>query len=228
MILSHRHRFIFVKTKRTAGTSLEIALSALCGPEDVITPITAPDEADRRRLGYRGPQNLRPPPRSPGRRLVDLARRRKAPRFRNHMPAARIRALLPRSTWDTYFKFCFDRNPWDRAISLYYWLGGQRRFDSIADFLRSGVERPLSNFDRYAIDGRVAVDRVFRYEDMEEALGQISRRLDLARPLTLPDQRAKGTSRTDRRPYRDVLTEEERDLIADLCAREIRLLGYEY
>ena len=217
-----------MKTKRTAGTSLEIALSALCGPEDVITPITAPDEADRRRLGYRGPQNLRPPPRSPGRRLVDLARRRKAPLFRNHMPAARIRALLPRSTWDTYFKFCFDRNPWDRAISLYYWLGGQRRFDSIADFLRSGVERPLSNFDRYAIDGRVAVDRVFRYEDMEEALGQISRRLDLARPLTLPDQRAKGTSRTDRRPYRDVLTEEERDLIADLCAREIRLLGYEF
>lgn len=63
---------------------------------------------------------------------------------------------------------------------------------------------------------------------MEEALGQISRRLDLARPLALPDHRAKGASRSDRRHYRDVLTEEERDLIADLCAREIRLLGYEY
>lgn len=217
-----------MKTKRTAGTSLEIALSGICGPEDVITPITAPDEAERQRLGYRGPQNLCPPPRSPGRRLADRALRRKTPLFRNHMPAARIRALLPRSIWDTYFKFCFDRNPWDRAISLYYWLGGQRRFDSIADFIRSGVERPLSNFDRYAIDGSVAVDRVFRYEDMKEALVQISRRLDLARPLALPDHRAKGASRSDRRHYRDVLTEEERDLIADLCAREIRLLGYEY
>lgn len=32
MIVSHRYRYIFIKTKKTAGTSIEIALSRHCGP----------------------------------------------------------------------------------------------------------------------------------------------------------------------------------------------------
>lgn len=40
MIVSHDLRMIFLKTKKTAGTSLELSLSSLCGPLDVITPVT--------------------------------------------------------------------------------------------------------------------------------------------------------------------------------------------
>ena len=47
MIVSHTHKFIFLKTKKTAGTSIELALSELCGPDDVITPLTEIDEAQR-------------------------------------------------------------------------------------------------------------------------------------------------------------------------------------
>jgi hypothetical protein len=32
MIVSHRYRYIFIKTKKTTGTSIEIALSRHCGP----------------------------------------------------------------------------------------------------------------------------------------------------------------------------------------------------
>jgi hypothetical protein len=230
LIVSHRHRFIFVKTKKTAGTSMEIALSGICGPDDVITPITPPDEAERRRLGLPGPQNLRPDrPGSRARKWLSSALPgRNPPRFRNHMLASGIRRLLPPATWDSYFKFCFDRNPWDRTISLFHWLGGERRFGTIAGFIRSGEERPFSNYDRYSIDGIVALDHVYRYEDMGKALEEISRLIGLPRPLSLPDHRAKGGARGDHRHYREVLTAEERDLISVICAREIRLLGYEY
>jgi len=44
MIISHEHKFIFLKTKKTAGTSIELALSELCGLDDVITPLTTVDE----------------------------------------------------------------------------------------------------------------------------------------------------------------------------------------
>ena len=47
MIISHAHKFIFLKTKKTAGTSIELALSQLCGPDDVIPPITESDETLR-------------------------------------------------------------------------------------------------------------------------------------------------------------------------------------
>src|SRR5690554_5738319 len=39
MIVSHRHKFIFIKTKKTAGTSIELALRQICGPEDIISPV---------------------------------------------------------------------------------------------------------------------------------------------------------------------------------------------
>lgn len=37
--ISHEHRFMLIKTRKTAGTSVEIALSRSCGPDDIIRPI---------------------------------------------------------------------------------------------------------------------------------------------------------------------------------------------
>ena len=37
MIISHKHKFIFIKTVKTAGTSIDIALSKICEPQDIIT-----------------------------------------------------------------------------------------------------------------------------------------------------------------------------------------------
>jgi hypothetical protein len=39
MILSHDRRLIFIKTQKTAGSSLELSLSQICGPTDIITPL---------------------------------------------------------------------------------------------------------------------------------------------------------------------------------------------
>ena len=39
MIISHSHRFIFIKSEKTAGTSIEAALSAHCSGDDIVTPI---------------------------------------------------------------------------------------------------------------------------------------------------------------------------------------------
>jgi hypothetical protein len=121
MIVSHRHRFIFVRTRKTAGTSVEIALSKFCGPDDVITRDA--DDALRRELGYPGPQNdggipLSAYTFSEWRRLLTRGERA---RFKNHTPAARIRSLVGAEIWHGYYKFAIERDPWDKAISLYYW-----------------------------------------------------------------------------------------------------------
>jgi hypothetical protein len=39
MIVSHKYKFIFLKTKKTAGTSIEISLSRYCDEDDIITPL---------------------------------------------------------------------------------------------------------------------------------------------------------------------------------------------
>ena len=42
-IVSHKFGFIFCKTRKTAGTSLEVYLGRRCGPEDIVTPILPPN-----------------------------------------------------------------------------------------------------------------------------------------------------------------------------------------
>ena len=41
MIISHRHEFVYLKARKVAGTSVEVALAQHCGDGDIVTPIGA-------------------------------------------------------------------------------------------------------------------------------------------------------------------------------------------
>ena len=58
MIVSHQHKLIFIKPRKVAGTSFEIALAKFCSEGDIITPISRNDEEIRQRLGFIGPRNF--------------------------------------------------------------------------------------------------------------------------------------------------------------------------
>jgi len=51
MIVSHKYQYIFLKTTKIAGTSIEISLSRFCDPDDIITPISLQDELMRKKPG---------------------------------------------------------------------------------------------------------------------------------------------------------------------------------
>ncbi|WP_287528030.1 sulfotransferase family 2 domain-containing protein [Okeania sp. SIO2C2] len=107
MIISHKYKFIFLKTKKTSGTSVKISLSRFCGDDDVITPMSLEDEAIRKLLGKR-PQNY----------LDFDAQGNEYKKYFNQITAKEIQSVIEPSIWDSYYKFCFERNPFDRAISL--------------------------------------------------------------------------------------------------------------
>ncbi|HET6806885.1 MAG TPA: sulfotransferase family 2 domain-containing protein [Frateuria sp.] len=230
MIVSHKHKFIFLKTNKTAGTSIEIALSKFCGPEDIITPISPVDEETRHSLGYRGPQNHLAPWYDYGPR--DLARlaikgKRKL-RFYNHMTGREVLEYVGRDVWDSYFKFCFERNPYDRLVSHYYWCNRSEPRPPMSRFIRSPRAMALKQrgYEVYTLGGKVAVDRICRFEAIADELEEVRRIIGLPEPLVLP--RAKGQHRADKRGYREVLGEEERNWVAQTFGEEMRLLGYHY
>lgn len=235
MIVSHKHRFIFIKTSKTAGTSIEIALSKHCGPNDVITRISAKDEELRQSLGYPGPQNYRVPPwRWLAADMVEKrrGRRRKARKhhgYYNHIAADEIRLLAGRRVFDSYFKFCFVRNPWDRIASQYYYA--QRTASEpkpFEEFLSEGEPAKLrrSGWELYTIDGEIVVDHVCRYEDLENELDRVRSVVGIPEALTLPH--TKSSHRPKRMSYRDLFGGESPGWIDDLFAEEIERFGYTF
>lgn len=202
MIISHKHRFIFVKTFKTAGTSIEVFLSRHCGPSDVLTPILPHLEPHRPR-NHEG--------------------------YFNHMPAAEIRDRVGREIWQRYFKFCVERNPWDKTLSYYHMMnhrrGGGLTFDQ---FLAEG-DLPI-NYPKYTEPAdldRVIVDRVVRYERLNEELTAIFAQMGIPFAGSL-GLRAKSEYRTDRRHYREIYTALQARLIGDVFARECALIQYEF
>ena len=213
MIASHQHRFIFLKTRKTAGTSVEIALSKVCGPDDIITEISPEDEALRTAAGGRPPQNFDSPP---------LPRK-----AYNHMGAKAAREVVGEAAWRDYFTFAIERNPWDAVVSLYYWKYKDR--PELPDFEQYvsevWIEQLSNNRRMYRIQGRIAVDRVLRYERLAEELQEVWDHLGLPGAPELP--RAKGHARPAGH-YRDLYTPASRDRVAKVFADSIETFGYEF
>ena len=227
MIISHKHRFIFIKTEKTAGTSLEIALSSFCDDSDIITPLVPEDEAVRQSVSGQAARNFYVPfGKYSFRKWGKLLIKGQRTKFYNHITAKEIKNFVDEDVWTNYFKFCFERNPWDKLISWYYWRYKTEPRPTISEFIDSGEAAKVSAYPLYTIDDQVAVDKVFMYERMEEELNELSSHLNLPYQLILP--KANGGVRRDKRHYKDVLTSKERGAVANLFRREIKLFGYKY
>ena len=229
MILSHKHKFIFLKTKKTAGTAIEAAISQLCGPDDVITPYREASEHDRK---GRSPQNYRidhptKPERPLWRKLLGRPERYWHPSvgFYEHMPAWRVRAYVGEEIWTSYYKFAFDRNPWDRQVSWYlYKTKSKATRPSFEQFMESRYAF-VDNHDIYRLDETVAVDFLGRYENLEEDLNRVLAEAGVHEQIAVP--KVNVTPKKDKaRNYRSYYSPKLRDLVAEWYAPEIELLGY--
>jgi hypothetical protein len=204
MIISHRYRFIFIKTIKTAGTSIETFLSPLCGPDDVVTPVRPPEPGHEPR-NFNGPQG----------------------QFHNHMSAWRIRKAVSPDVWNGYFRFCVERNPWDKTVSDFCMAnaraGNKYRF---ADYFRRG--RYCRSWELYTDDdGSLLVDRVLHWESLDRELGEVCEQLGMPWPGRL-EARAKSQFRQDRRPYQDWYTPEQQAIVQQVFSDEIRTFGYAF
>jgi hypothetical protein len=229
VIISHKFKFIFIKTVKTGGTSVEIALSKHLGDDDIITPISPEDEAIRQQRGYRGPQNCwLPIYRSSlsGLSRFSLKIKRKL-KYYNHIDAASIRSCIGDSIWNEYYKFCFSRNPWDRAISLYYWHHKSEPRPAFSDFIRSDSFRNIvrRGWDLFSIEGEVVVDRVCAYENLVTELEQVRQTVGIPEPLELPN--AKSRYRRGQTLHPAELPQRDIDLISAVASSEIKLMGYQ-
>ncbi len=229
MILSHKYKFIFIKTAKTAGTSIEVFLSKHCGPKDVVTPIAPPAQGHQPR-NYEGFINPIPEMLQRPGKVLSVVRHTITSRekFYNHMPAYEVKNQVPADIWTGYFKFCVERNPWDKALSHYYMHAAREGGAlSLDEYLARG--RFPINYFRYTDRSgtKIIVDRVLRYENLLPELGEVFSKLNIPFDGTL-GVAAKSEYRSDRRPYQEIFNEEQRKIVEEAFAKEIELHGYRF
>lgn len=256
MIVSHSHKFIFLKTKKTGGSSIRTLLARhLPGTDYLLAPSHPAEDFLLRQYGVY-PCGFMDPDVAPvweeesdwsadsADSLLELRRTRghRSPaafehfRVRAHAGADQIRELVGERVFRRYFKFAFERNPWDRMVSLYLWnlrddplrVKGKPNWSSFEDFVRKKASHPrVCNSNIYCAhaDGGVAVDHLARFEDFTNELAAIFRHIGLPFDSTeLP--RVKDGTRTE--SYRTYYGPETFEQVAASHRRAIELMGYEF
>ncbi|WOJ94472.1 sulfotransferase family 2 domain-containing protein [Congregibacter variabilis] len=229
MIISHRHRFIFVKTHKTAGSSLEVALARECDEHDIVSHMED-NIGDGIPRNY-GPDSLIGPAYNGSkfvRKIVDRHSPLLGAFYYEHMPATRIRELVGDEVWNSYFTFCFERNPWDKVVSYYLWkLHGQgRSMPSFADYIDKKPHRLPRDAQLYFDGDAVMVDRVFEFRELTGALAELRERLNLELPEPLPREKT-GVAK-ERKHYSEYYDERSKARIEDLFSREIAYMDYQF
>jgi hypothetical protein len=201
MIVSYSKNFIFIKTKKTAGTTVEAVLGAACGPGDVVTLTTT--------------------------LAGDVNRSNES--FYKHMTAEEAYPLIDPNFWAGAYKITVERHPYEKAVSqaFYKYPKDKRRgggdFSEYMDWIVRDADYP--GFPRWTLGGKVAVDDFIRQENLKADLDRVGARIGIAIPGELPHM--KSRTRTDKRPAQEILNDAQKAIVYERCAQEFEILGWE-
>ena len=224
MLVSHRYKFIYTKTRKTAGSSVESYFEPFCMSDGEWTQRHLREEyvSAAGIIGFRGKAAN-----------VGVAR------WWNHMPARLIRERIGEDTWKSYFKFCVIRNPFEKAISAFYHSKRHARSerarrevpwtDDDPQLFEDWLERrpPPIDRDTFCIEGRFALNDFIRYENLVPDMQRICEHLGLRwEPERLPAFKAgiRPPEATAQRLY----TARSRKIVRQAYRFELRYFRYDF
>lgn len=130
--------------------------------------------------------------------------------------------------WRSSHRFSVVRNPWDTAVSAYFWKfrdpATRPTFDEYV--FSDQLDALAANAQIYRIRGRVVVHRLLRVEQLETDLAEVWEHLNLPGEPALP--RAKSGTRPVGVQHRDMFRPETRDHVAEVFADTLTDHPYDF
>ena len=251
-IINRDLRFIYLKSRKTASSSIEIHLisNTECGRDIYST------SREIIRLGRERQQNQRPliPGRikgwnTPGKRENWVrghirGASRLLPQLQQHDSAKRVRALVGGRFFDSALKVTPVRNPWDAIVSYYLWelSGGQGRKEAYEvgwnewfdQKMQVGTETSYVTkaekflFDPWMRIGRMPVQLNFIYfEDIQSSLSELARAIGQPEKdfLNLSFHFKKAVRNRD---YRTFYSDQQAEAVAQAFRGYLERTGYSF
>ncbi len=247
MILSEKHRFLFLKGQKVAGTSIEVLLSAFCGEKDIITPITPIDEKQRLVGPGRVAQNYGADPGEYERYLNKLRTSSdaaigelKAPKggYSNHMRLVDVEenyGPIP-ADWTI---FAVERNPYSKVISSAnmkvafadYKKGSGRMIadpaalkKSLKNLIDSEAVLRVRNIDKYKDAQGVIRATILRFEHLPDDLQALMASIGIENLPALPHlKKGIGSNQLD---LSELFSRRQLKRVNELFHEEFESFGY--
>ena len=163
-----------------------------------------------------------------------------------HLKVFTYQLVFPKKVFDSYYKFAFVRNPWDRLASAYLFMKGGgahekdrlwsektlSQYDSFENFILNGLQKeevqawphfcPQVHFLR-GQNGKIELDYIGRFETLQKDFDHIRDHLGLSGDLLYVNK-----TKTKRESYQTYYSNELRDIAAEVYKEDIELFDYKF
>lgn len=205
-MISHNHKCIFVHIPKCGGTSIE----------DVIWP--EPRSTSDLWMGF-----------------ISKYRNKYQTGGLQHLLATQIRQEVGEEIFNNYFKFTIVRNPWDKAISQFFYMAqrpdlreyiGMEENDPFKKYLELTEKKLHVQWEKqYKFfqddNDDTIVDYIGRLETMQKDAATIFERLGIN--AEIPHVNA-----TRHKHYSEYYDDESRETVREMYKDDIRLLNYSF
>ena len=221
-LVSHRYKFIFIKTRKVAGSSLESFLRQYCC--DPNTPVKIIHNTNKQQVNKFGviAHNTH-------NNSSSSIRSGTGGIWRQHLSGEKIKKYIGDDIFNKYYKFCVVRNPWDRIVSLYYWRNKAKiPFKKYVKGLRTTWDWG-NNWEKYVINDKPICDYYIRYENLYDDIAKVCDHLGIKDCNLDNIPTYKGNKRKNKkRPYQEYYDDKTKKLVEKYHKKEINYFGYEF
>ena len=231
MLVSHSHRFVFLKTHKTAGTSLHALLRPFCMPPQ--------DRAEDTRSVHISPWGLVARAPMKGSEVYNPHR------LQDHAGLRLLQTFLP-NEFHAYHKIAVVRHPYDKTVSAFFFDKWNKEQSDKRDMLHLTRDANLhAEFHRYVTNSPVFptmhhdrelffhreqfwIDSIIRFESLAKDLQTLSDRLGLGLNIAKALPLKKRIVREEvRQRYRQLVTPESKAAIDEYYGWYFDQFGYE-
>jgi hypothetical protein len=141
--------------------------------------------------------------------------------YEHHVQPSIVKKNWP-EMFDSYFKFCFVRNPWDRMISHYFYDKYNRPFlDFINEHVLMGENCIVCCKEQTGWSKHV--DYVARFENYEEEIHNIFNLIGIKKEPIFSHE-----NKTEHKPYTEYYDDKSIMIIYEKYKRDIEIYNYEF
>ena len=188
MIISNSKKFIFVKPRKCASTSIERVLTKALSKNDITTDESSPNLGKKKFLWNKLFFNLKQQIKKYFFKKKEVYKILKIYDFEYnvnpHIPIEDLYKIIPKNIFNNYLKISIIRNPFEMFLSA-----ANQKYSSFNISLNEKVKKFSKDFFRinqvYLINDKPYIDFLIRYENIEYDFNLLVKKLNLNPDLNL-------------------------------------------